>query len=388
MLARPCGQLSGMRLLSGPTLGRKGRSACALTIWNVTAFDDIRKEEYSGIVIFVGNHIIADYDGLGPLGPKTEGRAMGAVKKTVARMPWPEEGRYSLNDHDAYCRWRDEKLASYPGRAEDLIVEVGSLSHPTEAECLAIRQRVKQANMAVYACMRADEKRGALYRPGVFALARKFGLTTLEAHRSRRADGLVPIEVAGKDDSARAGFIPYSAAALSWHTDGYYNGAHERIRAMVLHCARPGVEGGENELLDQEIAYIRLRDQNPDFIAALMADDAMTIPQAVEEDGGVRPASVGPVFWLDDEGELNMRYTARKRNIIWAADETTRAAAAALGQLLSGKSQDPLIIRLKLASCQGMICNNVLHNRSSFVDSTEPGQGRQLLRGRFFERIQ
>jgi hypothetical protein len=313
---------------------------------------------------------------------------MGTARKRDTATPWPGKGRFSLDDEEAYRKWREVKLAAYPRRAEDLIVEVGSLSHPTDAECEAIRDRVARANIAIYACMRADERRGALYRPGVFTMARKFGLTTLEAHRSRRADGLVPIEVASKDDAARAAFIPYSTAALSWHTDGYYNGEHERIRAMVLHCARQGIAGGENEVLDQEIAYIRLRDQNPAFVAALMADGAMTIPEAAEEDGKVRPASSGPVFWLDDKGELNMRYTARKRNIIWAPDETTRAAAASLAQLLSGKRRESLIIRLKLEPCQGMICNNVLHNRSSFVDSTEPGQGRQLLRGRFLERIQ
>jgi hypothetical protein len=313
---------------------------------------------------------------------------MATARKRAAAMPWPKRGRFSLDDEAAYQSWREEKLSVYPQSADDLMVELGSLSHPTAAELAAIRKRIGRANMAVYACMRLDEKRGASYRTGLFALAQKLGLKTLESHRSRRADGLVPIEVAGTDDDSRAGFIPYTTAALSWHTDGYYNGPHERIRAMVLHCARQGLEGGGNAFLDQDIAYIALRDENPAFIAALMASDAMTIPQAVEDDGRVRPTSVGPVFWLDESGELNMRYTARKRNIIWAADETTRAATAFLEQLLSGKSPDPRIIRFKFEPCQGTICNNVLHNRSGFVDLAGPGRGRQLLRGRFFERIQ
>ena len=226
---------------------------------------------------------------------------MAAARKRAGVLLWPRRGRFSLDDEPAYRRWREEKLSAYPRLADNLMVELGSLSHPTAAELAAMRERVRRANMVFYSCLRLDERRGASYRTGLFALAQKLGLKTLEPHRSRRADGLVPIEVAEAGDASRAGFIPYTTAALSWHTDGYYNGPHERIRAMVLHCARQGLEGGENELLDQDIAYIRLRDENPAFIAALMADGAMTIPQAVEEDGRVRPTSVGPVFWLDDE---------------------------------------------------------------------------------------
>ena len=55
-------------------------------------------------------------------------------------------------------------------------------------------------------------------------------------------------------------------------------------------------EGGDNELLDHEIAYIRIRDQNPEWIRALMAADAFTIPSNTEGGEQIRPDHGGPVF--------------------------------------------------------------------------------------------
>ena len=85
-----------------------------------------------------------------------------------------------------------------------------------------------------------------------------------------------------------AGTSPYTNRPLSWHTDGYYNAPEDRIRSFILHCCRNAERGGESALLDPEIAYIRLRDENPRFIAALMHDEAMTIPANHEADGSVR----------------------------------------------------------------------------------------------------
>ena len=51
-----------------------------------------------------------------------------------------------------------------------------------------------------------------------------------------------------------------------------------------MHCVSPAKSGGENSYLDPEIAYILMRDENPDYIAALMQDDVMMIP-ANEIDG-------------------------------------------------------------------------------------------------------
>jgi alpha-ketoglutarate-dependent taurine dioxygenase len=94
---------------------------------------------------------------------------------------------------------------------------------------------------------------------------------------------------------------------------------------------------------------------------------------------------MGPVFVLDpDSGRLTMRYTARKRNIRWRDDATTQAAVRALERLLS---EDPLIMRVKLGPGDGVICNNVLHDRIGFETEPRPGPGRLLYRIRSYDRI-
>ena len=222
-------------------------------------------------------------------------------------------------------------------------------------------------------------------RPALAAFARHFGLIRLEAHRSGEADGIVALEVV--HEGRRLGYIPYTNRSIGWHTDGYYNyeGPARMIRAMLLHCVRSASQGGENGLLDHEIAYIRLRDENPDFIAALMHPEAMAIPANEEADGKTRTENAGPVFVLDpDTGGLTMRYTARKRNIRWREDAVTEAAIRALERVLR---EDPLIMRVRLAPGEGVICNNVLHDRIGFETGPGSEPGRLLYRIRSYDRV-
>ena len=127
-----------------------------------------------------------------------------------------------------------------------------------------------------------------------------------------------------------------------------------------------------------------LRDSNVDFIRALSAPDAMTIPERTDEYGVARAAQTGPVFSIDPaSGELHMRYTARTRSIEWQQDAATLAAVAALEKLLA--SDLPHIHRTRLESGMGLLCNNVLHDRSEFKD--DPSHPRLLFRARYHERI-
>ena len=272
----------------------------------------------------------------------------------------------------AYGRWRDAKLAEFPRSADEMVVEISGLAAPPVAESEAVLAVCRRANMCLYRTRQLDDPVAA--RRAVAGFARHFGLVRFEAHRSAEADGIVALEVA--DQGGRAGYIPYTNRPLGWHTDGYYNyqGPDQMIRAMLLHCVRNAGVGGENGLLDHEIAYIRLRDENPDYIGAFMRPDVMTIPANTEPDGTIRAENTGPVFVIDPEtGGLAMRYTARKRNIRWRDDSVTRAALRALERVLR---EDPLVIRVKLAPGEGVISNNVLHDRIGFdrADGAEPGR--------------
>ena len=180
-------------------------------------------------------------------------------------------------------------------------------------------------------------------------------------------------------------YIPYSNRAISWHTDGYYNQLNRKIRAMLLHCVRPAARGGENALMDHEILYLLIRDENPQYIDALMQPDAMTIPANIENGVEIRPEQTGPVFSVDESsGHLHMRYTARTRSIVWKQDQTLLAAVKYLEEVLAGDS--PYIFHHRLLAGQGLVCNNVLHTRSTFEDEAG-SQGRLVYRARYYDRI-
>ena len=280
----------------------------------------------------------------------------------------------------SYLRWREHKLAHYPRRVDDLIVEVRDPRYPSDSEVGEIRRVCRAANMAIYASPLAGIADKEIAR----RLGARLGLARLHANPLADEDGISSLK-ATPGKSAR-GFIPYSNQRLLWHTDGYYNAPPERIRAFILHCVQPAATGGDNHLLDHEIAYILLRDADPDFVRALCSPDAMTIPAHVDEGTEIRAARTGPVFFTDGEtGALYMRYTARTRSIEWHPDETTRAAVQFLNRALDQDS--PYVLNVRLAGGQGIVCNNVLHNRSAFTDDIPPGVNRLVYRARYFDRI-
>jgi len=255
-------------------------------------------------------------------------------------------------------------------------VEVGGLLSLSGTEKLAIEKVCRRSNMAIYRCRDKFVNRAA-----VSTFASNFGLKRLDHHLCANADGVSELTVA--TDGVRTGYVPYSNRSLSWHTDGYYNEKPRQINAIVLHCAHNAAKGGENALLDPEIAYIRLRDEDPRFITAFEHPECMTIPANKGAEGVIRPAVCGPVFSYDVGGHIHMRYSARKRNIQWRNDDVTRAARDFLSEILD--DENGLIFRYRLQAGEGLICNNVLHNRTAFSD--EPGQKRLLYRARFFDRI-
>ena len=300
-----------------------------------------------------------------------------SASTTAAARPAPGSP-FSLESDTAYLDWREQKLSACPVRVEDLVVEVRDPRCLTRAEYNAILQRCRRTNMALYRSdSGADPDKDI---PRQFAL--QFGLVSLDRNMLADDDGITALSTAA--GGMRHDYIPYSDLPLNWHTDGYYNEPERQIRAMVLHCVRPAASGGVNALLDHEIAYIRLRDADAGYVQALMAPDAMTIPERIDENGVARPAQTGPVFSVDPEnGSLHMRYTARTRSILWKQEPAILAAREFLQQLLI--SATPHIFRATLEAGMGLICNNVLHNRSGFSGSGS--DLRLLYRARYYDRI-
>jgi alpha-ketoglutarate-dependent taurine dioxygenase len=278
---------------------------------------------------------------------------------------------------EAYARWRDRKLASRARSPDDLVVEVRDPRALSEAEKAEIVRRCRRDNMALYASRVLDADKEVPRRLGA-----QLGLATLDANFLSDEDGITSIAVTGA--KAKAGFIPYTAHRIRWHTDGYYNPPAQRIRAMLLHCVRDAASGGDTAVLDHELAYLLLREDDPGHVRALMQPDALTIPAREDDEGVARPAAVGPVFSIEPAtGDLHMRYTARTRSVAWKGDAATTAAAARLLQILDAGAD--CVLRTRLLPGMGLVCNNVLHERSAFQDA--PGRERLLYRARYVERI-
>jgi hypothetical protein len=285
---------------------------------------------------------------------------------------------FDLDNPSAYARWRDAKRASHPVQASDLIVDVADPRALSDTELNALLQRCATANMAIYRSPVCIEDKNI---PRL--LAQQLGLHRLDGNWLADEDGISQIAVAAPVGD-RAAFIPYTNRPIKWHTDGYYHPQSRHIRAMVLHCVRKASAGGESAVMDHEMAYIALREANADWVRALMAPDAMTIPERLDEDGVARAEQSGPVFSVDEQtGALHMRYTARTRSIVWKDDAATRGAVAFLEQLLAGDG--PYLFRLTLQPGMGLVCNNVLHDRAGFVD--DPAQPRLLYRARYLDRL-
>lgn len=284
-------------------------------------------------------------------------------------------------DHDAaYLGWREHKLAHHPQQLADIMVPLGDPARLTDSERSRLLAALRCCNMVAF---RIAPPAGEPL-PALLALGEQLGLTHIDRNLCAEDLGITPITV--RETGTEKAYIPYTNRPLSWHTDGYYNATDAQIRAWLLYCAADAAEGGDNELLDHEIAYIRLRDRNPDYIRALMAPDAFTIPANDEGGEEIRPDHAGPVFSVDDQsGTLHMRYSARKRNVVWKDDRVTRAAAEALTELFS--AGDAHIFRHRLAPGEGLLSNNVLHRREGFRDDPATGHKRLVYRARYYDRI-
>jgi len=288
---------------------------------------------------------------------------------------------FELGNQEAYRRWRDRKLGACAGDAGLKIIEIDNLYRLTPAELCEVKKACRETNMAVYAC-RCDD--ADTDKEAIRAFGHQLGLLRFDRTLCADDQDVASLEVL--PDGSGQEYIPYTNRPINWHTDGYYNDSDHQVQGVVMHCVIPAASGGDSVLLDPEVVYIWLRDENPDYIAGLMQTDVMTIPANVRDGRVLRPERSGPVFSLGLTGStLHMRYTARKRFVVWKNDPLTQEAVGYLEARLSGPCSHQVNIRLQRD--QGVVCNNALHARKGFVDGSENSARRKLYRARYLERV-
>lgn len=302
---------------------------------------------------------------------------------SVSSDPWlasPPVPVLQMNSQD-YRRWRDQRLqmaVNETGRS----VEIDNPFLPGPNERAAIMRQVACRNFSIYH-FDTDQYPERL---AVKAFSRQLGLQS--AIPSLESGGAYTSIISNRkrESSNSPRYIPYTSEPLKWHTDGYYNSLQNQVRSFIIHCESAPLSGGENQLMDHEIAYILLRETGVELVQSLCDPKAITIPANIQNHKELRKEFVGPVFSTDPlNGKLYMRYTQRARNIIWKKDDLTKSALKVLDGILAGKSQ--YITGIQLKPGQGIICNNILHCRAAFEDGDTPEQMRSLVRIRFRDRI-
>lgn len=285
-----------------------------------------------------------------------------------------------------YQRWRKDKLRRYIPDLENCLVPIQNPLQSRPAEIRQLREIICSNNFVVYQYPSRPDCDSNGYRE----ICRQLGLSRSISNPGADADNVTKIQDRTVYDAGmnhRSRYIPYSNLALNWHTDGYYNNQDRMVRAFVLHCMEPAQAGGVNTLMDHEIAYILLRDENPQWAKALCDPECLTIPENIVGQKVIRDQFTGPVFSTDPAtGELYARYTERKHNAVWKDTPAVRKAASALAAIL--RTENRWTAEITLQRGQGLICNNVLHNRSAFEDNDSQESKRCLHRIRFSERVQ
>ena len=220
----------------------------------------------------------------------------------------------------------------------------------------------------------------ALYRSPVTAadkslprrLGAQLGLHRLDGNWLADEDGISRITVAAQPRAGRTGrprpTFPTPTAPSSGTPTATTTRRQRRIHGMILHCVQPAREGGETTLMDHEMAYIALRDADPRWVRALMADDAMTIPARA---GRGRRGACGAVR----AGVLGRRRQRRAAHALHRAHPQHRMEGRCLharGRGLPARScwaaTRRTCLRLRLQPGMGLVGHNVLHERSAFVD--------------------
>ncbi|MBF0265173.1 MAG: TauD/TfdA family dioxygenase [Gammaproteobacteria bacterium] len=276
--------------------------------------------------------------------------------------------------------WKEQKLSNYPMSLDETIIELNNPFQLSLVEKEKINECLKKTNFIIYQVKPNDNVKEN--KKIVRAIGEQFGLLHLDHNECADDDAITALQV--NHEGLHNYYIPYSNKAINWHTDGYYNPLDQQIHSMVLHCVHPAIEGGENQLLDPEMVYLQLHDQNPDFIYALQENNAMMIPKNIIDGELIRPDRSGPVFMFDEQRQMHMRYTARKRNVVWKDTEIIAQAEKALRNTMSIE-QNPFIFSGKLDAGQGLLSRNILHTRSQF-DNPEKSS-RLLLRARYFDKL-
>ena len=266
-----------------------------------------------------------------------------------------------------FLRWAEEKEKNIHHNVNEILVNIHDINNVKTSEIAKIRETINKFNSCIYSSKMALKSNTNLLR-----FAESVGMRTYDRNNieSNEISTITPLE------NNKINYIPYTDKSLNWHTDGYYD--KKSIFSWLLHCVHPATHGGENYLLDHELA-LREYVLRHDDINNLMSEDALTIPESKDTS---RSEISTYIFSIKNQyKKLHMRFSMRKDNI-----GTSPKAGDAVTKLQQTIENDcaKYSLTYKLQKNEGIITNNILHGRKAFKDDKVK---RKLLRVRSYERL-
>jgi len=266
-----------------------------------------------------------------------------------------------------FLRWAEEKERNIPHNIDGIIVNIHDINNVKISEIAKIKETINKCNSCIYSSKIALKSNTNLLK-----FVESVGMRTYDRNNieSNEISTITPLE------SNKINYIPYTDKSLNWHTDGYYD--KKSIFSWLLHCVHPATHGGENYLLDHELA-LREYVLRYDDINNLMSEDALTIPESKDTS---RSEISTYIFSIKNQyKKLHMRFSMRKDNI-----GTSPKAGDAVTKLKQTIENDcaKYSLTYKLQKNEGIITNNILHGRKAFKDDKVK---RKLLRIRSYERL-
>ena len=266
-----------------------------------------------------------------------------------------------------FLRWAEEKERNIPHNIDGIIVNIHDINNVKISEIAKIKETINKCNSCIY-----SSKIPLKSNTNLLKFVESIGMKTYDRNNieSNEISTITPLE------NNKINYIPYTDKSLNWHTDGYYD--KKSIFSWLLHCVHPATHGGENYLLDHELA-LREYVLRYDDINNLMSEDALTIPESKDTS---RSEISTYIFSIKNQyKKLHMRFSMRKDNI-----GTSPKAGDAVIKLKQTIENDcaKYSLTYKLQKNEGIITNNILHGRKAFKDDKVK---RKLLRIRSYERL-
>ena len=266
-----------------------------------------------------------------------------------------------------FLRWAEEKENNIPQNTDGISVNIHDINNVKISEIAKIKETIHKYNSCIYSSKVALKNNTNLLK-----FAESVGMKTYDCNNieSNEISTITPLQ------NNKINYIPYTDKPLNWHTDGYYD--KKSIFSWLLHCVNPATQGGENYLLDHELALREYVLRNDD-INNLMAEDALNIPES--KDTSRSEISTYIFSFKNQYKKLHMRFSMRKDNI-----STSLKASSAITKLREIIENDcaKYSLTYKLQKNEGIITNNILHGREAFKDDKVK---RKLLRIRSYERL-